>query len=169
MTVEIADIITPGHEGAFKVGTRDPRPSLRELPEVHRRLFEDPVTACLATITPSGHAQLTPVWVNTDGDHLFLNSTAGRVKDRNLRARPDVTLMLLNPKNPYHWLTVYGRVVDVIDENDPERGHLATENIDDLAAKYLDQRPYPLRDPAGEVRVRYAVEPRRVVTFGPVN
>jgi hypothetical protein len=80
-----------------------------------------------------------------------------------------LTLMLLNPKNPYHWLTVYGRVVEVIDENDPERGHLATENIDDLAEKYLGQRPYPLRDPAGEIRVRYSVEPRRVVTFGPVN
>ena len=77
--------------------------------------------------------------------------------------------MLLNPQNPYHWLTVYGRVVEVIEENDPERGHLATENIDDLAAKYLGERPYPLRDPAGEIRVRYAVEPRRVVTFGPVN
>ncbi len=119
MTVEIADIITPGHEGAFKVGTRNATPSLRELPEVHRRLFDEAVTACLATITPSGHAQLTPVWVNTDGDHLFLNSTAGRDKDRNLRARPDVTLMLLNPKNPYHWLTVYGRVVEVIDETTP--------------------------------------------------
>ena len=31
MTVEIADIITPGHEGAFKVGTRNATPSLREL------------------------------------------------------------------------------------------------------------------------------------------
>ena len=97
------------------------------------------------------------MWVSTDGDHLFLNSTAGRDKDRNLRARPDVTLMLLNPKNPYHWLTVYGRVVEVIDENDPERGHLATENIDDLAAKYLGS--------AG--RIRCATRPVRSASATP--
>jgi hypothetical protein len=58
----------------------------------------------------------------------------------------------MNPENPYHWLTVYGRVVEVVDEYDPERGHLATESIDDLAEKYLGQRPYPFRD-EGEIRV----------------
>ncbi len=169
MSVEIADTIRPGSEGAFQIGDRTPAGSLAALPDVHRRLFEDPVTASLATLTAGGHAQLTPVWTNTDGEHVFLNSVAGRAKDRNLRERPDVSLMLVNPQNPYHWLTVYGRVTEVIQEDDPERGHLATENIDDLAEKYLGQRPYPLRNPSGELRVRYRVEPRRVVTFGPVG
>ena len=169
MSVEIADVIPPGREGAFQVGDRTPAADLRSLPDVHMKLFEDPVTASLATLTPAGHAQLTPVWTNTDGTHVFLNSVAGRAKDRNLRERPDVTLMLVNPANPYHWLTLYGRVVEVIQEDEPERGHLATDNIDDLAEKYLGQRPYPLRNPSGEVRVLYKVAPRRVVTFGPVG
>jgi PPOX class probable F420-dependent enzyme len=168
MSVEIRDVITPGNEGAFTVGSSEQATSLRELPETARKLFEQPVTACLATMSPLGRAQLTPVWCSTDGDVVYLNSCKDRHKDRNLRARPQVTLMLMNPENPYHWLTFYGRVVDVVDEDDRERGHLATESIDDLSEKYLGQRPYPFRD-EGEIRVRYTVEPEKVVTFGPVG
>jgi hypothetical protein len=60
-------------------------------------------------------------------------------------------------------------VVRIIEEDDEADGHLATENIDDLADVYLGKRPYPLRDPRGEVRVLYKVEPTRIVTFGPVT
>jgi hypothetical protein len=75
--------------------------------------------------------------------------------------------MLMNPKNPYHWMTVWGTVEQVIDEDDSAQGQLATNNIDDLAELYLGQRPYPFRDPGGsEVRVLYKVRPTRVQTFG---
>lgn len=40
----------------------------------------------------------------------------GRLKDRNLRARPEVTLLLVNPENAYHWMEIYGRVVEIVDE-----------------------------------------------------
>ena len=169
MSYEIADVITPGNDKAFEVGTRTPATTLGELAPVHLALLDKPVTACLATARANGRSQLTPVWVNHDGTHLYLNSVRDRVKDRNLRARPDLTLMLLNPDNPYHWLSIDGTVVEIIDEDDAARGHLATENIDDLAESYLGTRPYPLRDPKGEVRVLYKVAPTRIMTFGPVE
>jgi PPOX class probable F420-dependent enzyme len=167
--MEVADLITPGSVGAFQVGKRMEVSRLADLPDVHRELLDEPVTATLATVNPGGRPQLTPVWCSTDGTSIHLNSKKGRLKDRNLRERPEVTLLLVNPQNAYHWMEIYGRVVEVVDETDPERGHLATESIDDLAQTYLGQRPYPLRDPSGEVRVLYRVEPTKVVTFGPVT
>ena len=169
MSFEIADVITPGHEQAFKIGERSTGASLRDLPTVHLALLEEPVTAAVATINADGTAQLTPNWVNYDDTYLYLNSVRGRLKDRNYRARPDVTVMLMNPKNPYHWITVYGRIEQIIEEDDPAQGHLATENIDALGQSYLGVSPYPLRDPQGEVRVLYKVRPTRIITFGPVG
>lgn len=169
MPYEIADVILPGNDGAFDIGKRKPAARIDELAAEHRGLLDGPVTAVLATTKANGRAQLTPVWVNHDGTHLFLNSVRDRVKDRNLRARPDLTLLLLNPENPYHWLSIEGTVVDITDEDDAERGHLATDSIDAMAKLYLGTSPYPLRDPKGEVRVLYKVQPTKIITFGPVT
>ncbi len=171
MTFEIRESITPGNENSFTVGRRSRAGSLSELPEVHRALLGDDlaVTAALATVSPSGRPQLTPVWFSHDGTHLNLNSARGRVKDRNLRARRIVSLLVIDPKDPYHWLAIDGEVEDVIDEDDPDRGHLATENADAHSEKYMGVRPYPLRDPKGEVRVLYKVRPTKILTFGPVE
>ena len=113
MPYEIADVILPGNDGAFDIGKRKPAARIDELAAEHRGLLDGPVTAVLATTKANGRAQLTPVWVNHDGTHLFLNSVRDRVKDRNLRARPDLTLLLLNPENPYHWLSIEGTVVAI--------------------------------------------------------
>lgn len=169
MTYEIHDVITPVAVGSFTVGTRTKAEKVTDLPEVHLELLQTPVTGALATVDPQGNPQTTPVWVSTDGEHINLNSKKGRLKDRNLRDRSRLSLLLVNPQNAYHWIEIKGEVVDVIDEDDPDRGHLATESIDDLAEKYMGQRPYPLRDPSGETRTLYKVRPVQILTFGPVG
>jgi hypothetical protein len=88
MSFEIADVITPGHAGAFTIGERTVGVSLRDLPAVHLALLDEPVTAAVATVNADGTAQLTPNWVNHDGEFIYLNSVRGRLKDRNYRARP---------------------------------------------------------------------------------
>lgn len=170
MPLEIREMITPGHENAFTVGARKPDASLADLPAAHRALLEDEkaVTAVLATTNANGRPQLTPVWLSHDGSHINLNSARGRLKDRNLRARPMATMLVMNPEDPYHWMSIDGVVEKIIDEDDSEVGHLATENIDALAKKYLGTTPYPLRN-HGEVRVLYKVRPTRVLTFGPAE
>jgi hypothetical protein len=89
-----------------------------------------------------------------------------RQKDKNLHARRDVSIMIVNSENPLHWMSIYGKVENIIDEDDEKRESLATQNIDDLTELYLSQRPYPFRDPKGEIRVLYQVRPTRIVTFG---
>ncbi|MFQ5915717.1 MAG: PPOX class F420-dependent oxidoreductase [Nitrospinota bacterium] len=166
MSLEIAAVITVGNDKAFTIGDRTNVAGLNELADSYRQLLEGGVTATLATVSANGLPQLTPVWVNHDGTHVNLNSVRGRLKDRNLRARPDVSLMLVNPENPYHWMTINGRVEEIIDEDDPTKGTLATQNVDDLAELYLGKHPYPFRDPKGEIRVLYKVRPAQILTFG---
>jgi hypothetical protein len=94
-----------------------------------------------------------------------VNTAKGRVKDRHMRRDPSVAIEIVNPENPYHWVTVYGRVDEVVEESDPDRGSLATESIDAPALLYVNRHPYPFREEA-EVRVLHYVRPDQVVTFG---
>ena len=52
MSLEISEVITPGNESSFQVGSRKPGATLADLPDVHRALLEDDaeVTASLATV-----------------------------------------------------------------------------------------------------------------------
>ena len=167
MTIRTADVNMPGGAKPFEVGKRAQISSIAQLPEIHRALLEKPVTAALATVNASGLPQLTPIWVGHDGTHVLINTKKGRLKERNLRARGDVSLLCVDPQNAYHWITLQGRVEEIVEETDPVRGHEATKHIDDTSQRYLGVRPYPLRDPAGEVRVLFKVRPTSIMTFGP--
>lgn len=165
--MEIGIAIPPGESGAFQVGQRREAGDLRELPHSHRHLLDDAVTASMATVNANGSVQLTPVWVAADETHVLLNSVRGRLKDRNLRARPKVSLLFVDPSDAYRWMSITGDVDEIIDEDDPVRGNEATDSINAMSNLYLGQDEYPLRDPGGnEVRVLYRVAPRRIVVFG---
>ena len=128
------------------------------IPEKYRDLFNKRAFASLATLMPDGDVQVTPVWVDVDDGSVLFNSARGRVKDKNVRRDPRVTLTLIDPDNPYRYLEVRGRVVDIT-----EKG--AAQHIDKLAKKYLGVDKYPYAKP-GEVRVLYRVKPEHVHAYG---
>jgi len=128
------------------------------IPQNFQDLFEKKAFANLATLMPDGQPQVTPVWVDFDGSHVVINSAKGRVKDRNMRRDPRVSMALLDPDNPYRHMAVQGRVVEITENG-------ADQHIDKMAKKYLGQDKYPFRQP-GEVRVIYKIEPDRVATMG---
>jgi len=128
------------------------------IPDKYSDLFQKKAFASLATLMPDGKPQVTPVWVDFDGKHLLVNSAKGRVKDRNMRRDPRVSLALIDPDNPYRHLQVQGRVVEITEAG-------ADQHIDKMAKKYLGQDKYPFRQP-GEVRVIYKIEPDRASTMG---
>lgn len=164
--MEIGTVTPPGQSGAFQVGDRKPATTLADLPEKHRALLDGPVTVAMSTVNGSGTVQLTPVWVGSNETHVLLNSVRGRLKDRNLRARPQVSLLFVDPTDPYFWMSIQGEVDEVVDEDDPARGGEATESINAMSKLYLGQDEYPLRDPNGEVRSLYYVKPTKIVLFG---
>lgn len=128
------------------------------IPEKYRDLLEKPTFGSLATLMPDGTPQVTPVWVGYDGANIIINTAKGRVKDRNMRANPNVAISLMDPENPYRYLEVRGKVAEITEEG-------ADAHIDAQAKKYLGQDKYPFRQP-GEVRVLFKVAPTRFSSMG---
>ena len=128
---------------------------MAELSEKARKLFEDPNFLFVATINPDGSPQVTPVWTELDNGHITFNTAVGRVKERNMRRDPRVGLSITARDDPMNKVDIAGRVVDFVE------GDEAFAQIDDLAEKYIGQRPYPwLRE--DEKRVKILIEPVRV-------
>jgi PPOX class probable F420-dependent enzyme len=123
------------------------------IPEKYNDLlsYEKKSFAHLATVQPDGTPQVTPVWFDIAGGHVRVNTAAGRVKHRNMQKNAAVALAISDPANPYHYLQIRGKVVNVTEEG-------ADDHIDSLAKKYLGQDKYPFRQP-GEKRVIFEIEP----------
>jgi len=130
----------------------------QSIPEKYLDLFQKKAFGNLGTIMPDGSPQVTPVWVDYDGKHVRFNSAQGRVKDKNVRRDPRVSLAIVDPENPYRYLGIRGRVVEITQKG-------ADEHINSLSQKYLGKPVYPYRQP-GEVRVLYKIAPERVNTMG---
>ena len=128
------------------------------IPEKYRDLFQKRAFASLATMMPNGQPQVTPVWVDLEGDYVIFNSAKGRQKDRNVRRDPHVALALIDPENPYRYLEVRGKVVEITEDG-------ASAHIDKMAKKYLGVDKYPYGQP-GEVRVIYKVKPEHTTVMG---
>jgi PPOX class probable F420-dependent enzyme len=120
----------------------------------YRALFSKRAFAHLATLQRDGSPQVTPVWVDTEGPYVRINTARGRVKDRNLRRDRRVALSVQDPDDPYVYAQIRGRVVEETQEG-------ADEHIDALAQKYLGRDRYPFRQP-GERRVIYKILPEHV-------
>jgi PPOX class probable F420-dependent enzyme len=128
------------------------------IPEKYRDLFQKRAFASLGTLMPDGSPQVTPVWVDYDGQHVIFNSAKGRQKDRNVRRDPRVSLAIIDPENPYRYLEIRGKVVEITEDG-------ANEHIDKMAKKYLGVDKYPYAQP-GETRVLYKVTPEHTKGMG---
>jgi len=128
------------------------------IPEKYLDLLEKPAFGNLGTLMKDGSPQVTPVWVDYDGKYVRINSAKGRVKDKNIRRDPRVAVALQDPGNPYRYLEIRGRVVEITQNG-------ADDHINKLSQKYLGKPVYPFRQP-GEVRVLYKIEPDKVSSMG---
>jgi PPOX class probable F420-dependent enzyme len=133
---------------------------MKSIPESHQDLLKDETKAFLylATLMKDGSPQVTPIWFDMDGEYIRINSAKGRLKDKNMRARPTVALCIADPKNPYRYLQVRGMVTEISMEG-------AEEHIDQLNFKYQGDRHYPDHGP-DKPRVIYKIEPLKVDAHG---
>ena len=123
-----------------------------------RQLLEAKNFAHVATIGKDGTPHVVPVWVHTDGENVFLNSSEGRAWPSNLERDPRVTITVTNHENPYEYVEIRGRVAEKTHEG-------AKEHIDELAKKYLGADEYPYLQP-GEQRIKYVIAPERTRLYG---
>ena len=129
------------------------------IPDAFLDLLEKKVAfAHLATLMSDGSPQVTPVWFDYVGGVIRVNTAKGRVKARNMEARPSVALSILDPDNAYRYIQIRGKV-----RRHTEEGGVA--HIDSLAKKYIGKEKYPwLRQ--GEIRVIYEIEPLSASVMG---
>jgi PPOX class probable F420-dependent enzyme len=130
-----------------------------QVPSSHMDLLEDETRAYayLATVMKDNTPQVTPVWFNTDGEYILINSAQGRLKDKNMRARPNVALAIQDPKNPYRYLQIRGPVISFTKEG-------GREHINTLSLKYKGNPKYD--GPEDEIRVTYKILPSKIDAHG---
>jgi PPOX class probable F420-dependent enzyme len=128
------------------------------IPPSHGDILSKKAFAFLATLNADGSPQVTPVWVDTDGANVVINTARGRVKAKNLERAPRVAMSIADPDNPYRYLGIQGHVVEMTEKD-------ADAHIDKMAKKYLGKDTYPFRAP-GEVRVIVKIAPDKVHTNG---
>jgi nitroimidazol reductase NimA-like FMN-containing flavoprotein (pyridoxamine 5'-phosphate oxidase superfamily) len=162
------DVADGLQEGQFTVGERVEIASLADLEPSYKKLMDDPVTQILGIVGPGGRANLTPMWFDYEGDQILVNCAAHRKKTGWIRQNGQLTSVLVNPANPYHWMSIKHTVAEEVSEDDAERGAGVTAQLDRCWTKYTQQPgPYGLRDPSiNERRVLFRCNVDQIATFG---
>jgi PPOX class probable F420-dependent enzyme len=127
---------------------------VKSIPTEYHDLLKDETKAFLflATLMADGSPQVTPIWFSANDTYILINSARGRVKDRNMRARPRVALVIQDPKTPYRYMQIRGRVDEITETG-------GDEHINALSLKY-DGKPWKKTE--GQVRVIYRILPEHV-------
>jgi PPOX class probable F420-dependent enzyme len=164
----VRDVADGTQAGQFEVGDRSQVRALTDLDPNYQHLLDEPITAVIAVMGRNGRPNLTPVWFDHEGDKVLLNLASHRKKVEWLRGNPQATFMLMNPANPYHWMSIKGTVSREVHEDDPDEGPRVTEQIDRMWAKYIQQPGgYALRDPErDERRILFEFTVDSIATFG---
>lgn len=126
------------------------------IPEKFRYLLapEMKAVAYLATVMDDLSPQVTPVWFTVDGEHLLVNTAAGRVKDRNMQRRSRVSFLIVDPANSYKYIHLRAKVVKRAEDE---------TLIHRLSEIYTGNPQFRIKP--GDVRVTYTFLPDRVFTY----
>jgi PPOX class probable F420-dependent enzyme len=121
-------------------------------PDSHRDLL-DAQFATLATLGKDGGPQLTEIWFLFEDGEVKISLNDSRLKTKNLVARPQCSLFILDLANPFRYLDVRGTA-----RIEPDDDYAFAERV---GAKYggADLRDH---DGPDEKRVVVAVEPTNV-------
>jgi PPOX class probable F420-dependent enzyme len=112
--------------------------------------------ATFVTIDEDGLPQSTIIWIDAAEGNVLVNTAKGRVKDRNVRRDPKVSVLVVKEGDAYDWISVSGTVVDI------EEGERAVAHINELSQRY-DGNDYKLAE--GMVREILTIRPERIIRY----
>jgi PPOX class probable F420-dependent enzyme len=116
-----------------------------ELPDRLVELLRDKSPCFVTTLMPDGSPQTTETWVDTDGEHVVINTVQTHQKVRNIQRDPRVSVAVCDAMDPSRYYAVRGRVTNVTTEG-------GAEHIERLAQRYTDG-PYQWYGGRDQVRV----------------
>ena len=168
-TVEkFLDVANGTQANQFTVGERYEVTSISELDSTYKQLMDKPIACVMAVMGGTGRPNLTPMWFDYEGDKVLINVAEHRKKTQWIRDNPQVSILIMNPENMYHWMSLKVTVEREIHEDDPEEGAWVTEQLNRIWNKYIGTDDgYQLRDPSfNERRVLFECSVDRIATFG---
>lgn len=126
------------------------------IPASHQDLLNASV-ATLATVGADGYPQVTALWFLLDADGLVkLSLNTARQKLKNLQKRPECTLFIIDPTNPFRTLEIRANA-----EVTPDPDYAFADKI---GRKYgVDVRTF---DQPGVQRVMVTLHPVKINTYG---
>ena len=131
----------------------------REIDDSIKQLLTGKNFAFVATLMKDGSPQITPTWIDFEGDTILINTAEGRTKQKNVSRDQRVAISIVDQNNPYNMVTIRGKVAEQTSKG-------ADEHIDKLAKRYLGVDKYPFRSPT-EKRVIIKVTPENVFHMQP--
>lgn len=154
----------------FSVGGKDEVSSISQLDDTYKQLMDKPIACVMAVMGKDGRPNLTPMWFDYEGDTVLVNVASHRKKTDWIRQNPQITILLMNPENMYHWMSLKVTVQREVSEDDPAEGSKVTAQLDRIWQKYMGPDggdTYGLRDPSFEERrVLFECAVDKVATFG---
>jgi PPOX class probable F420-dependent enzyme len=105
----------------------------------------------VTVLTPKGALATHIMWIDYEDGRVLTSSRVGSAKGKALRADPRIAVSVVDRANPWRWVSISGRVVEIR----PDEG-LAF--IDKLSRRYTG-RDYMMRTMEREI---FVVEPDRI-------
>lgn len=129
-----------------------------DLPHDLLALLGRPSTCYVTTLMPDGSPQSTQTWVDTDGEHVVINTVEGYQKAKNVARDPRVAVTVSDPANPSRYYEVRGRVVDATTAG-------GAAHIEKLAQRYLGTA-YPWYGGRDQTRLILTIEADKLHAMG---
>jgi PPOX class probable F420-dependent enzyme len=116
------------------------------------RLAKGKNLATVVTLMPSGQPQALLTWVDTDGEHVLVNTEPQRQRARNIRRDPRITVLIHSADDPWDWAEVRGHVIETV------TGEQARQHIDELSGKYVGSDYRNPIGPQGRIILKIAAD-----------
>jgi PPOX class probable F420-dependent enzyme len=136
------------------------------IPESHQDLLVKAVVVILTTVSAEGKPYAVAVWRRWDGEALRITSDPNNRKHKNILANPNVSVsvLALDPQNPYRFLEIGGVVESIETEGALDELNLQTQLYMGKAKYYGNVEP---AEKESEYKgVTFKIKPMRVVKFG---
>jgi PPOX class probable F420-dependent enzyme len=108
----------------------------------------------LTTLMPDGSPQTTETWVDTDGEHVVINTVQTHMKVRNIQRDPRVSVAVCDAEDFSRYYTIRGRVTDSTTNG-------GAEHIERLSQRY-NGGPYPWYGGRDQVRVILTITAEKI-------
>jgi PPOX class probable F420-dependent enzyme len=125
--------------------------ALHEIPAELVDLLTGSTLGHVTVITPRGALATHIMWVDYEDGRVLTSSRVGSAKGKALRADPRIAVSVVDRANPWRWVSISGRVVDI-------RPDVDLAFIDKLSRRYTE-RDYMMRTMEREI---FVIEPDRV-------